>query len=50
MILRWTVAAVVDAQSRFRRVMGAREGMMKLVLALRAHDATTNVESKRKVA
>jgi hypothetical protein len=27
MILRWTVAAVADAATRFRRVTGAREGM-----------------------
>lgn len=27
MILRWTVAAVADAATRFRRVTGTREGM-----------------------
>ena len=27
MILRWTVTAVADAATRFRRIMGAREGM-----------------------
>ena len=27
MILRWTVAAVADAATRFRRITGAREGM-----------------------
>lgn len=38
MIIRWTVAAVADAAMRFRRIQGAREGMLALVLALRAHD------------
>jgi putative transposase len=39
MILRWTVAAVADAATRFRRVADARTGMLKLVVALRALDA-----------
>ena len=39
MILRWTVAAVADAATRFRRVADARPGMLKLVVALRALDA-----------
>jgi len=38
MIVRWTVTAVADAATRFRRIQGAREGMLALVLALRAHD------------
>jgi putative transposase len=43
MIVRWTVAAVVDAATRFRRVRGATEGgMLKLVLALRGYDATNS--------
>jgi putative transposase len=33
MIVRWTVTAVADAATRFRRVTGAREGMNKLVRA-----------------
>jgi transposase-like protein len=40
MILRWTVTAVADAASRFRRVTGAREGMPKLLRALADHDVT----------
>ncbi|MEK7863933.1 MAG: IS256 family transposase, partial [Chloroflexota bacterium] len=36
MILGWTVTAVADAASRFRRVTGAREGMAKLLRALTA--------------
>lgn len=35
MIQRWTVAAVSDAATRFRRVTGAREGMAELMRALR---------------
>jgi transposase-like protein len=38
MILRWTVAAVSDASTRFRRITGAHKAMSKLVIALRAHD------------
>jgi hypothetical protein len=47
MIVRWTVTAVSDAATRFRRVAGARAAMTKLVIALRGLDA---VESKSKVA
>lgn len=52
MILRWTVTAVADAASRFRRVTGAREGMAKLLRALAAHDATqkNGVESRSRAA
>jgi hypothetical protein len=39
MILRWTVAAVPDAATRFRHVADARPGLLKLVVALRALDA-----------
>jgi putative transposase len=39
MIVRWTVTAVADTATRFRRIQGAREGMLALVLALRALDA-----------
>ena len=38
MILRWTVAAVADAATRFRRVTGAREGMTQLMRALARHE------------
>jgi transposase-like protein len=34
MILRWVVAAVADAATRFRRITGAREGMTPLMRAL----------------
>jgi transposase-like protein len=37
MIVRWTVTAVADAASRFRRITGAREGMTALVRALERH-------------
>jgi len=51
MIVRWTVAAVVDAATRFRRVTGTRDGMVKLVLALRANAVDEHaVESKKRVA
>lgn len=38
MILRWTVAAISDASTRFRRISGARAAMSKLVVALRSRD------------
>lgn len=51
MIVRWTVTAVADAATRFRRIAGARAAMSKLVIALRAHDATNGaVESRTRVA
>lgn len=51
MILRWTVTAVADAASRFRRVTGAHEGMTKLLRALTADGATNNeVESRTRAA
>jgi hypothetical protein len=36
--LRWTVAAVADAATRFRRITGAREGMTELMRALARHE------------
>jgi putative transposase len=51
MILRWTVTAVADAATRFRRVTGAREGMAKLLRALSAYEPARNqVESRTKAA
>ncbi len=51
MIVRWTVTAVADAATRFRRIAGARAAMSKLVIALRAHDSTSStVESRTRVA
>jgi putative transposase len=38
MIQRWTVTAVADAAQRFRRIMGAREGMTQLMRALTQHE------------
>jgi hypothetical protein len=37
-ILRWKVAAIADAATRFRPVIGAREGMTRLVRALKDHE------------
>lgn len=51
MILRWTVAAVVDAATRFRRATGTRDGMTRLVLALKDHENTlAPVASRRQAA
>ena len=50
MILRWTVTAVADAASRFRRVTGAREGMTALVRALKDHENTIAGVGSRKQA
>jgi transposase-like protein len=41
MILRWTVAAVADAATRFRKVTGAGEGMTALMRALARHETST---------
>ena len=41
MILRWTVAAVADAATRFRKITGAREGMAELMRVLREKSSTT---------
>ena len=40
MILRWTVAAVADAATRFRKITGAGEGMTALMRALARHEAS----------
>jgi putative transposase len=45
MILRWTVTAVSDAATRFRRVTGAHEGMAALMRAL--HDRASTVAPSR---
>jgi len=51
MILRWTVTAVADAATRFRRVTGASQGMARLVRALAAYEPTHNqVEPRTKAA
>ena len=45
MIVRWTVAAVVDAATRFRTLCPrsfTEGGMLKLVLALRGYDANNS--------
>jgi transposase-like protein len=49
MILRWTVAAVADAATRFRRVTGAREGMAELMRVLRERTSTAGT-SRAKAA
>ena len=45
MILRWTVTAVADAATRFRRITGAREGMAELMRAL--HEKASAVGASR---
>jgi len=50
MIVRWTVTAVADAATRFRRLIGAREGMARLLRALAAYDVTNGVEARVKTA
>jgi transposase-like protein len=51
MILRWTVTAVADAADRFRRITGARDGITRLVLALKDHEnALAPVASKKQAA
>lgn len=40
MILRWTVAAVADAATRFRKITGAGEGVTALMRALARHEAS----------
>ena len=39
MIMRWTCAAMQEAEAKFRRVLGAKTGMPFLVNALRKNDA-----------
>ena len=51
MIVRWTVTAVADAATRFRRIMGAREGMTQLMRALTQHEnSTAPVATRSKAA
>jgi putative transposase len=51
MILRWTVTAIADAASRFRRITGASDGMASLLRALAAQDAPhTTVEPRTRAA
>ena len=51
MMLRWTVAAIADAATRFRRATGAREGMTHLVRALKDHEnSLATVASRRQSA
>jgi transposase-like protein len=53
MVLRWTVAAVADAATRFRRITGARDGMAQLMRALERLSkpaASTNRASRAKAA
>jgi transposase-like protein len=45
MILRWTVAAVCDAATRFRRITGAKEGMAELMRVL--HERASTVTTPR---
>jgi putative transposase len=49
MILRWTVTAVSDAATRFRRITGAREGMAQLMRALHEKSAAV-IASRAKAA
>ncbi len=48
MIMRWTVAAIADAATRFRRVMGTRDGMTQLVRALKDHENAVAAAAPRK--
>lgn len=48
MILRWTVTAVADAATRFRRITGAGEGMTALMRALTRHESSTATASRAK--
>jgi transposase-like protein len=50
MIMRWTIAAIADAASRFRRATGTRDGMTKLVRALKDHENAVAVVAPRKQA
>ena len=42
MVLRWVGAAVTEASKGFRRLRG-HKGMLKLIAALRAHDAALGI-------
>ena len=46
MILRWTAAGVLEAESRFNRIKGHR-GMPTLVAALRKHDRRLDGDASR---
>jgi transposase-like protein len=50
MIVRWTVTAVADAATRFRRITGAREGMTELMRALTRHENTASATRGAKAA
>ena len=49
MLLRWSAAALHDAQQRFRLLRGCKQ-MPSLVAALRKHEVTVKVDTKTKVA
>jgi putative transposase len=50
MIVRWTVTAVADAATRFRRITGARDGMAQLTRALAQHENSTNTAPRAKAS
>jgi putative transposase len=51
MILRWTVTAVADAATRFRKITGARDGIAVLMRALDRHgNSAAGVGSRAKAA
>jgi hypothetical protein len=50
MIMRWTVAAIADAATRFRCVMGTRDGMAQLVRAFKNHENAVAIVATRKQA
>lgn len=50
MIMRWTIAAIADAATRFRRATGTRDGMTKLVRALKDHENAVAIVASRKQA
>ena len=50
MILRWTVTAVADAATRFRRITGARDGITALMRALARHENSPTVASRTRAA
>jgi putative transposase len=51
MILRWTVTAVADAATRFRKITGARDGIADLMRALERHgNSAAGVVSRAKAA
>ena len=50
MILRWTVTAVADAATRFRRITGAREGMAELMRVLHERAPAVGVSRAKAAA